>query len=69
MYRLIVTAFDGGGLAAEQTADVYVSVTGPGYNPPVFSKAMYRFGIEENVPEDTYIGSVSATYAGSTSGE
>lgn len=68
LYKLVVTAHDGGGLEATQAAEVYISVTGPGYNPPVFSRAMYRFNIAESVPPDTYVGAVQATYAGSSNG-
>ena len=68
LYKLIINAQDGGRLEAEQTAEVYISVTGPGYNPPVFGKPMYRFHTSEIVAPDTLVGTVQATYAGNSNG-
>ena len=50
-----------------EAAEVYLSVTGPNYNPPQFERDMYRYSISEKVDPDTYVGSVRATYAGSSS--
>ncbi|WAR00850.1 DS-like protein [Mya arenaria] len=68
LYRLVVDARDGGGLGSAQRAQVYISVTGQGYNPPVFLESMYRFQIAEDVGENFEIGTVVATYAGSSKG-
>ncbi|XP_045202941.2 protein dachsous-like [Mercenaria mercenaria] len=68
VYRLVIDAQDGGGQRAVQRADVYISVTGPGSNPPIFDQRVYRFTISEDVAENTFIGIVQAKYTGSPDG-
>ncbi|KAL4230834.1 condensed mesenchymal cell proliferation [Mactra antiquata] len=66
VYRLIISAVDGGGQSALQQAEVYISVTGPDSNPPTFEHRVYRFEVSEDVLENTVVGIVRATYAGSS---
>lgn len=68
VYHLVIDAQDGDGQSALQRADVYISVTGPGSNPPIFEQRVYRFTIPEDVNDDTFVGIVRAKYAGSSDG-
>ena len=67
LYSLRIDAVDGGGRHSGEPAEVYLSVKGPNYNPPQFERDMYRYSISEKVDPDAYVGSVRATYAGSSS--
>lgn len=69
VYRLELDAQDAGGRRSAQGAEVVISVTGPGYNPPVFLQSMYRFPVLEDIGQDKFVGKVAATYAGTSTGD
>ena len=50
-----------GGLNAQQTATVEVTVQGQSDDPPEFQHKIYNFSVYENVPSGTYVGKVIAT--------
>lgn len=60
-YKLNITARDVGGLSAQQTATVEVTVQGQSDDPPEFQHKIYNFSVYENVPSGTYVGKVIAT--------
>ncbi|KAG9346573.1 hypothetical protein JZ751_006884 [Albula glossodonta] len=60
MYRLILTAVDGGIPAKSGSADVTVHVLDINDNAPQFEKAVYELPVNENTPKGTVIGSVNA---------
>lgn len=68
VFRLVIDAQDGGGQRAVQQAEVYISVTGPGSNPPIFDQRVYRFTVSEDISTSAFVGTVRATYAGSPEG-
>lgn len=61
MYRLEVTAADGGGLRSHSPAVITVSVVDTQDNPPVFGQAVYSFVTFENVEPGAVVGTVTAT--------
>ena len=61
LFRLNVTARDGGGLYAKQTALVEITVQNQLDNPPMFEHNLYNFSVYENVARGTYVGNVFAT--------
>jgi protocadherin-16/23 len=60
-HHLNVSASDGAGLRASIDAEVFLSVVGPGQQPPVFEKPRYSLNIREDVSRGTVVGSVRAT--------
>lgn len=60
-YTLTVTAQDGSGQAAAQSATIFVTITDTLDNPLEFELNPYRFQLEENRPNRTEVGTVLAT--------
>ena len=60
-YRLNISAQDMGGLSAQQTATVEVTVQGKSDDLPEFEHSIYNFTVYENVPSGTYVGKVIAS--------
>ena len=61
VYTLIVSAEDGGGLAALVNATVTISVLAVGQNVPQFTQLLYRFEVSESVDTGTPVGTVAVT--------
>ncbi|XP_061596681.1 protocadherin-16-like [Cololabis saira] len=57
---MVISAEDGGGLAAPANARVNVSVVGGSVAPPVFQQAQYFFTVSEDVLRGTEVGLVHA---------
>ncbi|XP_049642824.1 protocadherin gamma-B4 isoform X10 [Suncus etruscus] len=60
-YHLTLTAFDGGDPPLSSTAQILVQVTDANDSPPVFSQALYRVSVPENVLPGTSVLRVTAT--------
>ncbi|XP_060803701.1 protein dachsous [Amyelois transitella] len=60
-FDLEISATDGGGLAAPQTAIVHVNVMPPGLGSALFDKPRYNFHVKEDVRIGTIIGNLKAT--------
>ena len=54
---------DGGGQAAQENADISISVVGPDDSPPVFYQQQYTFTVDENTPRFHFIGTTTAANA------
>ncbi|KAM9811387.1 protocadherin-16-like [Syngnathus typhle] len=57
---MVISAQDGGGLAALVDAKVNISVAAGAVAPPVFEQAQYYFAVSEDVLQGTVVGSVQA---------
>lgn len=60
-HHLNVSASDGAGMRAAVDAEVFLSVVGPGQQPPVFEKPRYSLNIREDSGKGTVVGTVRAT--------
>ncbi|XP_061073015.1 protocadherin-16 [Conger conger] len=58
---LVISAQDGGGLAAPVNARVNISVVAGSVAPPVFEQAQYFFTVSEDVLRGTHVGVVRAS--------
>ncbi|XP_071787614.1 protein dachsous-like [Asterias amurensis] len=63
VHYLHVSAMDGGGQAAQENADISISVVGPDDSPPVFYQQQYTFTVYENAPRFHFIGTTTAANA------
>ena len=61
IYRLSISATDGSGLTSDRNADVIVSVVDTKQKPAVFQQARYSFSVDEDVPVNFIVGTVSAS--------
>ncbi|XP_014247424.1 protein dachsous [Cimex lectularius] len=61
VYKLNVTAVDGGGLRSQQDAEVYISITDSKSTPPHFQSPRYDMSIREDARPNTVVGTVKAT--------
>ncbi|KAL0994901.1 hypothetical protein UPYG_G00129030 [Umbra pygmaea] len=61
LVSLVISAQDGGGLAAPVNARVNISVVGGSVSPPLFDQAQYYFTVSEGVLRGTEVGKVHAT--------
>ncbi|XP_075131389.1 protocadherin gamma-B5-like isoform X3 [Leptodactylus fuscus] len=61
IHSLILTAMDGGNPTRSGTTVIQVIVTDVNDNFPVFSHEVYKISIEENIPVNTIITTVTAT--------
>ncbi|XP_077559071.1 dachsous cadherin-related 1 [Haemaphysalis longicornis] len=64
LHELRLSAEDGGGLHSLLDARVYVSVLGPGQQPPLFQRPRYAFQVREDAALHTVIGTVAAAAGG-----
>ncbi|XP_047676055.1 protocadherin gamma-A11-like isoform X7 [Tachysurus fulvidraco] len=60
-HKLILTAFDGGSPQKSGTFKITVTVLDANDNSPVFSQPIYRVSLQENIPKDSLVVTVSAT--------
>ena len=60
LHVLNITAVDGGGLSALETAQVSISVLDSEQMPPVFLQPRYSFAVREDVETATSVGTVNA---------
>lgn len=68
LHELRLSAEDGGGLHSLLDARVYVSVLGPGQQPPLFQRPRYAFQVREDAALHTVIGTVAAAAGQSSLG-
>ncbi|XP_068026259.1 LOW QUALITY PROTEIN: protocadherin-16 [Melanerpes formicivorus] len=60
LVQLVIAAQDGGGLQAQPSARVNISIVEGTVSPPVFEQAQYFFTVPEDVPPGTSVGTVQA---------
>lgn len=62
-FHLNVSASDGAGYRALQDAEVFLSVTDSTMRPPLFERTRYSFNVREDVPRNSIVGAVKATFS------
>ncbi|NXX49867.1 PCD16 protein, partial [Tricholaema leucomelas] len=60
LVQLVIAAQDGGGLQAQPSARVNISIVEGTVSPPIFEQAQYFFTVPEDVPLGTSVGAVQA---------
>ncbi|NXH17451.1 PCD16 protein, partial [Bucco capensis] len=60
LVQLVIGAQDGGGLQAQPSAHVNISIVEGTVSPPIFEQAQYFFTVPEDVPQGASIGAVQA---------
>lgn len=60
LVQLVIAAQDGGGLQAQPSARVNISIVEGTVSPPVFEQAQYFFTVPEDVPLGASVGAVRA---------
>ncbi|XP_067127599.1 LOW QUALITY PROTEIN: protein dachsous-like [Centruroides vittatus] len=68
LHHLTVSAKDGGKLASEIMAHVYVSVISSNQQPPIFEQSRYSFSVREDAAPQMIVGTVVATTTDSRAG-